>query len=174
MIFPIRSIPFALCTASVAIGALLLPTAALAADIDVPNKEALKAALTAAKPGDTLLLADGKWPDVALRLTTPGTAQAPITLRAKTGGEVLFTGSSSLIFSAPDVTVDGIRFQEGGLGPKGKQVVRFNSTHCRLTNSAIIKYNPPSSRPKTTGSSSLATTTGSITASSPAKIICSR
>jgi parallel beta-helix repeat protein len=47
--------------------------------INVSNAAQLKAALAAAKPGDTIQLADGDYGDQFIA-TTPGTASAPITL----------------------------------------------------------------------------------------------
>lgn len=122
----------------------LLCPSAFAAEIPVADSDGLKAAVASAKPGDTLILADGTWRDTILLLDKAGTAQAPITLRAKTAGAVVFTGSSRLLFDAPYVVVDGLCFQGGALTKKDKQVVRFNSSHCRLTNTAIIDYNPAS------------------------------
>jgi len=127
--------------------ALVCPSA-FAAEIPVANSAGLNAAIAAAKPGDTLVLADGVWRDTILLLNKAGTAQAPITIRARTPGAVVFTGSSRLQFDAPYVIVDGLCFKGGALTQQDKQVVRFNSNHCRMTNSAIIDYNPPSFKTK--------------------------
>ena len=66
------------------------PPAASATTIDVSNATQLKAALTAAKPGDTIKLADGDYGDQFIA-TTPGTASAPITL----------TGSAKAVLHDP-------------------------------------------------------------------------
>jgi poly(beta-D-mannuronate) lyase len=119
-----------------------LAAAALpAAEISVGDPAGLAAALAQAKPGDTLVLADGTWRDATLTLTAAGSETAPVTIRAETPGRVVLTGESSLVFAAPHVVVDGLLFTNGTT--KGNSVVQFNSTHGRLTNSAIVDYNPP-------------------------------
>lgn len=101
----------------------------------------LAAVLARAQPGDTIVLGDGTWRDVAVVLSAAGTAAAPVTVRARTPGRVVFSGESSLVFAAPHVIVDGLRFTAGAT--KRNSVVQFNSDHGRLTNSAVIDYNPP-------------------------------
>src|SRR5438045_2559759 len=99
-------------------------------------------ALRQAQPGDTIVLTDGTWKDAALALTRGGTAAAPITVRAKTLGRVVFSGESSLTFAAPHLVVSGVKFSGGAL-TKGNSVVEFASDDGRLTDSAIVDYNPP-------------------------------
>ena len=99
----------------------------------------LDTALAAAKPGDTIQLRDGAWGGCP-HSAAAGTATAPITIRAETPGEVIFSGSSRLTFTAPHVAVTGIRFQDGAIA-KGS-VIAFRSNHCRLTDIAIVNYNP--------------------------------
>jgi hypothetical protein len=65
-------------------------SAASATTINVSNATQLKAALAAAKPGDTIKLADGDYGDQFIA-TTPGTAAAPITL----------TGSAKAVLHDP-------------------------------------------------------------------------
>jgi poly(beta-D-mannuronate) lyase len=114
-----------------------------AAEFSAADTAQLSAALAKAQPGDAIILADGTWRDARLELTRGGTASAPLRLRAQTPGGVVFTGASSLTFAAPHVEVDGVFFKGGALA-KGN-VVQFNSDHGRLTNSAIVDYNPPAS-----------------------------
>jgi poly(beta-D-mannuronate) lyase len=102
----------------------------------VSTVDQLNAALSAAKPGDTIVLHDGDWRDASLVLRVPG-----ITVRAETPGKVRFTGASSLVFAAPSVTVEGVRFEDGALA-KGS-VITFRSHHGRLADSAVVNYNPP-------------------------------
>jgi poly(beta-D-mannuronate) lyase len=114
---------------------------ATSAEIPVANPTELAVALNRARPGDTIVLADGPWRDAAVTLTAAGTAGAPVTIRAQTRGKVIFSGESSLIFAAPHVTVDGLVFTQGTT--KQNSVIQFGSDHGRLTNSVIIDYNPP-------------------------------
>lgn len=122
--------------------ALALSVAGLtAAEFTAANPTELAAELARAQPGDTIVLADGTWRDAQVTLTAAGTAAAPVTVRARTPGRVIFSGDSSLTFAAPHVVVEGLLFTTGTT--KRNSVVLFESDHGRLTNSAIIDYNPP-------------------------------
>jgi poly(beta-D-mannuronate) lyase len=106
----------------------------------VSDAEELRAALSSAKPGDTIVMRNGVWRDAKLDLRAAGTASASITLRAETPGKVILTGSSSLTYTAPYVNVEGLLFRDGAL--TSGSVVTFKSDHGRLVDSAIIDYNP--------------------------------
>ena len=72
----------------------------------------------------------------------------PITLRAQTPGQVLLNGNSKINISGNWLVVDGLKF-EGGALAADDHVVEFRgsrgeATNSRLTNSAIIDYNPAS------------------------------
>ncbi len=100
-----------------------------------------------AKPGDVIVMADGDWTDQHVRFNGFGSGQKPITLRAQTAGRVILNGSSRLELGGRHLVVDGLRFEGGRLG-QGQHVVRFRSVagdahHSRLTNTAIVDYNPP-------------------------------
>lgn len=63
--------------------------------------------------GDTLVLADGTWKDIDLKLERlPGRGDAPIEIRAQTPGKVTFTGKSVFRFSGNHVNVSGFRFRD--------------------------------------------------------------
>ena len=66
----------------------------------------LNTALGGARPGDTVVRADGTWHDAAIVLSAPGSASASFRIRVLTPGKVAFSGSSSLTFAAPWVTVE--------------------------------------------------------------------
>jgi len=123
------------------IGCAALIANAHAAELPAANPTEFAVALARAKAGDTVVLADGTWRDANLTLNVAGTATALITVRAQTPGKVVFNGESSLIFAAPYVVVDGLLFTQGTT--KHNSVVQFDADHCRLTNSAIVDYNPP-------------------------------
>jgi poly(beta-D-mannuronate) lyase len=106
----------------------------------------LAAVMKSAKPGDTLVLADGVWNDADLLFEGDGADGKPITLRAQTPGKVVLSGSSRLRIAGSHLVVDGLCFRDGYL--EG-QVIQFRrdskkpSDHCRLTNTAVLDYNPP-------------------------------
>jgi poly(beta-D-mannuronate) lyase len=123
------------------LGSLLLISFANAAEFSVANAEALSEAMTRAKPGDTLVLADGSWRDAAITLSAAGSADAPVIVRAQTPGKVVFSGASSLTLAAPHVHVSGLVFKGGAL-KAGGSLITFNSDDCVMTDTAVIDYNP--------------------------------
>jgi len=121
-------------------------TAQEAAPRLVTTPAELVAAMKSAKPGDTLAMADGVWNDADLLFEGEGAEGKPITLRAQTPGKVVLSGRSRLRIAGSYLVVDGLCFRDGWMAG---QVVEFRrdskrlSDHCRLTNTAILDYNPP-------------------------------
>ena len=65
------------------------------------------------RAGDTILLENGTWQDVVIRLEDlPGTRVKPIFVKAETPGEVIFTGKSQFGFSGQYVVVTGLVFRD--------------------------------------------------------------
>ena len=122
----------------VVLGLLAMPVQA--AERRAGDAIELQAALAAARPGDTVVMRNGVWKDLDLVLRSPGTDAAPVRLRAESPGGVVLTGSSRLTFQAPHLIVSGLLFRDGALA--GGAVVVFASHHGRLTESAIVDYNP--------------------------------
>jgi poly(beta-D-mannuronate) lyase len=122
--------------------AVLTPVSA--EEIVVADAAAFAAAAKSIKAGDTLVLKDGTWVDAELNLQAEGTAERPITLRAQTGGKVVFTGKSSLSIGGAHIIVDGLWFQN----PKGEEAIELRSEHnkpandCRITNCAVTNDLP--------------------------------
>src|SRR5690606_10192012 len=83
------------------------------------------------------------WSNQQLVFKGSGAEQNPITLTVRKGGSVTLSGTSQLVIDGRWLVVDGLKFADG-YSPKGA-VVMFSKTseHCRLTNTAIIDYNPP-------------------------------
>src|SRR5690348_6198882 len=81
-------------------------TPAFAEDRLARNPSELTRALAAARPGDTVTLADGAWKDARIIFKAQGRPDAPITLRAQTPGRVVLTGQSRLSFSGSHLVVD--------------------------------------------------------------------
>jgi poly(beta-D-mannuronate) lyase len=106
------------------------------------NASQLNTAIAASSPGDIIIMTNGTWTNVTINFNATATATQPVVLKAQTPGQVILNGSSSLVFSAPYLMVNGLYFNGGAL--TSGAIVRFNSTNCRLTNTAIVNYNPPS------------------------------
>ncbi len=94
---------------------LLFPAAAAAADIPVSDVAGLVAAVQAAQPGDTLLLADGTYTFDGVTCAAAGTAADPIVVRAQNplGAIIETTGVEGFKVTGPhwhfeDLEVRGI------------------------------------------------------------------
>jgi len=111
-----------------------------AKEIIVSNVAELTTAIANAKPGDTVIMKNGTWHNTVIEFTAAASASLPVTLRAQTPGEVILDGTSKLMFSTPYLIVDGLFFKNGSIDKNS--VISFNSDHCRLTNTAILDYNP--------------------------------
>lgn len=96
--------------------------------------------------GDTIVLKNGNWTNQTITLRAFGTASQPVVLMAETPGNVVFNGSSRISISGQHIEIAGIYFKDGNLS--GSSVVEFRTSssnmaeNCRLTNCAIINYNP--------------------------------
>jgi poly(beta-D-mannuronate) lyase len=127
---------------------ITLPGLLGAADYRVSTAAQISAALKNVRPGDTLTMTNGIWKDALIVFQANGTKSAPILLRGESYGGVVVSGSSSLRICGRNLIVDGLLFRDGS-SPSG-DVIEFRglageSDSCRLTNSAIINYNPADS-----------------------------
>ncbi|RPE08145.1 T9SS C-terminal target domain-containing protein [Chitinophaga lutea] len=121
---------------------LLTGTAAAQTVRTAASASQLTTAIAASAPGDTIVMTNGTWTNVSINFNATATATQAVVLRAQTPGKVILNGNSSLTFSTPYLIASGLCFKGGAL--TGGAIVRFSSNYCRLTNSAILNYNPPS------------------------------
>ena len=127
----------------VGLGRLTAP----AAEITAADPEALARAIKGARPGDTIVMADGTWRDATIVFAAQGEPGRPITLRAATPGKVVLSGASRLQIAGHDLVVDGLLFTDGAV--TSGNVIEFRrtssdlATRCRLTECAIVGYSPP-------------------------------
>ncbi|MCC2668908.1 MAG: cslB, partial [Armatimonadetes bacterium] len=126
-------------TCALAAGVVGLPRDLGAAETAVKSATELKQAIGSARPGDTIVLADGSYPDLQIQLRGSGEEQRPITLRAATPGKVVLTGTSSLEMRGAWLVVEGLRFDRTTVTP----ITIRESQHCRVTGCAIVRSNPP-------------------------------
>ena len=118
---------------------------AIGADVPVTTPDELLQSIEKVSPGDTVLLGDGDWNDVIIRVTRGGTPEQPVTIAAKTPGKAVLRGSSRVLLDAKHVVVRGLRFageskREGGVRGAAVEFTE-RSGHCRLTQCAIDGYN---------------------------------
>ena len=115
-----------------------------AAEVPVATPAELLHAVEKAKPGDTIMLGDGDWNDVIIRMTRDGTPEQPVTIAAKTPGKAVLRGSSRVLLDAKHVVARGLRFagESKRAGGVRGAAVEFTekSDHCRLTQCAIDGY----------------------------------
>lgn len=115
--------------------------------IPVKNITELQDAEKRVKPGDTVLLKNGVWNDVQIRLNCQGSAEQQVYFLAETPGKVKITGQSRLELGGSYLQVEGLLFTQGFAGKEA--VISFKSgkdrvaNHCRVTNCAIEAFNNP-------------------------------
>lgn len=113
----------------------------------VADQAAFKVAVNAAKPGDTIKLANGVWDNFEILFVGNGTADKPITLTAETKGQVILSGQSNLRLAGEHLVVSGLVFKNGFTPTsevisfrKNKEQLANNS---RVTEVVIDNYNQP-------------------------------
>ncbi len=108
------------------------------------NNKELHAALSNAKPGDHIVMANGEWKDIQMKVTVSGTEDKPITLSAETPGKVIIQGKSNLQLGGDFITVKGLYFVNGHSPTRSVIHFAVNDTvanHCVVTNCVIKDYN---------------------------------
>lgn len=126
---------------------LLLSLFSFSNTIIVKNNNELIAANKKAVPGDVIILQNGEWNTITIKLDCNGTKEAPIVFKAETAGKVIITGNSSLKLGGSYIVVDGLYFANGYAGDNAVIDFRINSkqlaNNCRVTNCVINDFNNP-------------------------------
>jgi poly(beta-D-mannuronate) lyase len=128
------------------LGGWTLPAMA-ARTVPVRSRSELARAISQIQPGDTIVMADGRWEDVQIQLTAAGSAELPITLTAQTPGKVILTGRSNVKLLGSHLTVRGLVFKDGH-APNSEVIIVGDhrhgpdSAHCRITECTILNFNP--------------------------------
>ncbi|HOI28698.1 MAG TPA: chondroitinase-B domain-containing protein [Melioribacteraceae bacterium] len=114
--------------------------------IFVSSAQQISAALSTVQPGDTLVMTKGIWNNQQIVFQANGTSSSRIYLIAEKDGEVILTGTSTLRIAGKYLEVSGLYFKDGY--SSSGAVIEFRngssllSNYCRLTNTAIVNYNP--------------------------------
>ncbi len=117
------------------------------AGIVVANINELNTAITNAKAGDEIVLANGIWKDVEIKFVGKGTKEKPIVLKAETAGEVFIEGVSNLEIGGTFLEVNGLHFKNGYT--PSKNVIQFKTdsdnlaNNCKVTNCVIEEFTQP-------------------------------
>ncbi len=100
-----------------------------------------QAALDAAniQPGDEVVIRDGVYTNVYVKLNIAATEARPVVIRAATPGGVVIKGNSTLWVGGSWVTVSGFHFKDCDVVEKEavfnfRHSTRTHATDCRLTN----------------------------------------
>lgn len=111
----------------------------------VADAAAFRAAVARAEPGDEIVLADGPWRDVDLVFDARGSTERPIVMRARTPGGAVLCGRSRLRIGGRHLVVEGLLFTDGHHDDAAisfRKDSRQAAEHCRVTQCAIVDYNP--------------------------------
>lgn len=98
--------------------------------------EKLKVQLQTLKPGDTLIIPQGRYQDLGLVEINADN----ITIKAEKPGQVWFTGLVQLKVNSDDVVLDGLVFTEGGPAERFGGI-RFHGHNNVLKNSTFKDFN---------------------------------
>jgi len=118
-----------------------------AAEFFVTNMTQLNNFVPQARAGDSIVMRSGVWSGADITFKGTGSAGNPITLRAETPGRVFLTGSSGLAMSGSHLVVEGLVFTNGYR--TSGDIISFRDSssavavNCRVSDCAIINYNPP-------------------------------
>lgn len=123
---------------------IAMPGVTVAAEMQVCDVATLNSAIANAGAGDRIVMCNKTWNNVDIAFDANGTDAAPVMLAAQTPGSVILAGSSRLHLGGGYVVADGLVFKGTYSGTKSAIEFRSKSvcTHCRLTNTSVINYNP--------------------------------
>ena len=113
----------------------------------VSTQDEYRAAIKQAEAGDSIVLANGIWPDFEIAFSGNGLVDRPISLEAETPGKVILSGRSNLRLGGSHLKVSGLVFRDG-YSPSG-EVISFRlskkqlATQSRVTETVIDRFNNP-------------------------------
>ncbi len=112
----------------------LLISNAYATKTTVNSLSTLTSTFTAARPGDTIVVANGNynWGKISLNNTYGTSTSAWIVVMAESRSNVIFTDSTYLMFSGYRIQIDGFKFANGN--SRTNAVVSFRTTSSLLAN----------------------------------------
>lgn len=112
----------------------------------VSNAAELESAAKRAWPGDQIVLRNGTWRDVKLKLRAVGEASRPIRIGPESKDGVVITGESSLDVVGEYLKVDNLQFINGKITRNRGAVIRFGDdlhgcNWCTLQNAIVDNFN---------------------------------
>ncbi|WP_430813959.1 chondroitinase-B domain-containing protein [Carboxylicivirga sp. RSCT41] len=114
-------------------------------EILVSDKEQLNTAIANARAGDVIVMKNGVWKDLIIKISTAGTKDAPVLLKAQTPGEVFIEGVSCIKLGGSYIHVEGLFFRNGYTPSNAVIDFKINQDHlasyCRVSNCVIKDFN---------------------------------
>lgn len=113
-----------------------------AAVIEVASSTELEEAAKVANPGDEIIIADGTWIDIHVKIEANGSATGPVLIHPKTPGGLTLTGGSHFRVGGTHVTISGITFQnilDESDWFEFRRDSKLLASHCRLTDCAFLE-----------------------------------
>ena len=111
------------------------------------NSVELQEAISKAKPGDNIIMANGIWKDIQIKFYGKGTKEKPIILKAETAGKVSIEGASDLKLGGEYLLVKDLYFKNGYT--PSESVIQFKidnknfANHSSVTNCVIEEFTQP-------------------------------
>jgi len=97
--------------------------------------------ISQAEPGDVIEIEDGTYHHVAVNFAANGTAQNPITIKAKNPGNVILKGNSSITMTGSYLNVEGIVF-ENCTSENDIIHTSTGSSYCTIKDCVMLNCNP--------------------------------
>ena len=124
-----------------AIRFLLIPcglSTSIAAVVEVDSPSSLARAVSAAQPGDEIVISDGLWRDSTVKIVGNGTKESPIYVRPVTPGGLTISGQSRIRIGGSHVIVSGFHVRNiRGVSDclQFREDSKNLARHCRVTES---------------------------------------
>lgn len=103
----------------------------------VSTQDEYTKAVKSLSPGDTIVLANGRWDDFEILFKGNGEKDKPIRLTAETHGKVIISGQSNLRLSGEYLEVSGLVFKDGYTPTS--EVIAFRDSDALANNSRITE-----------------------------------
>jgi poly(beta-D-mannuronate) lyase len=112
--------------------------------IKVTNIVELEKAISNAKAGDEIVMANGIWDNLQIKFSAKGSSDNPVVLKAETPGKVFIEGLSDLKLGGQYLVVDGLYFRNGYTPSKSVITFKINdkniANNCKVINTVIDEF----------------------------------
>ena len=110
--------------------------------VEVKSVAELESRIKNVAPSTTIVLEDGIYANLKLIVRNSGTEEAPITIKAKNPGNVIFSGDVKVALYGEYIVLEGIYFKDGARNEKewkshGPGLVAIYGSHNRITQCAF-------------------------------------